>query len=191
MTGGAISGAPVAERGVERTTRRIQYYLASSLDGFIAREDGRVDWLPTTGDFGFREFYGSIDTVILGRKTWDQALQFETNPFAGKARFVFSRSSEHAPRDGVRYVGGDPVALVRELRSRVGGNIWLVGGSEAASAFFAADLVDDVIVTWIPILLGAGIPMFRPQLRETRLEKVSCTQLGRGLVQLRYRRSQT
>jgi dihydrofolate reductase len=184
-----MSGAPLAvgTHGVERTTRRIQYYLASSLDGFIAREDGRVDWLPTSGDFGFREFYGSIDTVILGRKTWDQALVFEPNPFAGKARYVFSRSRRGEPREGVRFMSADVAGLARELRAIAGTNLWLVGGSELAAAFFAAGLVDDVIVTWVPILLGSGIPMFRPQARETRLEKVSVTVLRQGLVQMRYR----
>ncbi len=168
--------------------RRVVLYIAASLDGFIARKDGSIDWLPPVDpegeDYGYREFYDSIDTVLMGRKTWEQSRGFEEEPFKGKRVVVFTRRKR--PNDkGVEFVS-DLAGFTRGLRSAPGRDIWLVGGSEVISSLMNAGLVEEIILTVIPVILGAGIPLFEGIRNEIRLELSKSMKYGNGLVQLRY-----
>jgi dihydrofolate reductase len=155
-------------------------FIATSLDGFIAERDGGVDWLFADGDYGYTAFFDSIETLIMGRRTYEQILGYGEKP-----SYVFTRSAPvGAPH--VEFVSSDASPLVEELRHRSSGDIWLVGGAALVSAFRELHLIDEYILSVHPVLLGDGIPLFeRPQPRESlRLrEELS---FESGLVQLRY-----
>ena len=116
--------------------RRIKMFIASSLDGFIAREDGSIDWLFTDDDYGYQEFYESVDAVIMGRKTFEKGLELGggINPTKDKKNYVFSRNQQSLggmeKDDEVEFVGKDVRKFVEQLVDSSGKDIWLVGGSE-------------------------------------------------------------
>jgi dihydrofolate reductase len=157
--------------------RKIILFIASSLDGYIARRDHSIDWLFTSGDYGYKKFYDSIDTVIVGRKTYDVVRGFEKEPFKGKKIFVFSRSNPNFSKD--------PVKTVRRLKKEKGRNIWLVGGGKMISVLMNAGLVDEIINSVHPIVLGSGIPLF-PGVKETNMKLKKTTAFPSGLLQLHY-----
>lgn len=167
--------------------RKLVLYIASSLDGFIARRDGGVDWLPTGGkeDYGYASFLSTVDTVIMGRRTYGQMLTFGPFPYVGKECFVFSRHREGS--DGnVEFVGRDIGSFMAELRSRPGKDLWLVGGADLARAFFREGEVEEVVLTIVPHLLGDGIALFEAGGPEIGLELKETRAYPQGLVQLRY-----
>lgn len=152
-------------RGLEWWTKRsdavskVIYYLTCSLDGYIARSDGSVDWIPdaTGADFGYAEFYATIGTVIQGRRTYEQVLTFGDYPYAGKKNVVFSTTLKHAEHaEVVDAPIGEFVATRREADEK---DMWLVGGAQLAGRFFAERAIDELIVFVQPILLGEGIPL--------------------------------
>lgn len=169
--------------------RKVALYIAASLDGFIARENGAIDWLPPVDpegeDYGYREFYDSIDTVLVGRKTWEQSRGFEEEPFKGKRVVVFTRREGTMGAEGAEFVS-NPVVFTQGLRRLPGKDIWLVGGSEIVSVLMTAGLVDEVILTVIPVVLGRGIPLFQGIRDDARLSLSGVVKYGDGLVQLRY-----
>jgi dihydrofolate reductase len=158
----------------------ILYYVAASLDGFIARPDGGIEWLrPFEGageDYGYGEFYASIEAVLLGRRTYEQCLQFPEWPYAGKPYWVFSRGNQNTPS-----------GVVAEMRARGIRRAWLVGGGKLAASFRAEGLISEHIVSVIPVLLGAGIPLFDGHGPFEELRLVSSRAYDSGIVQLRYR----
>ncbi|WP_158262415.1 MULTISPECIES: dihydrofolate reductase family protein [Pirellulaceae] len=167
--------------------RKIVYFVTSSLDGFIARPNGSIDWLiqaEGSEDFGFSQFLGSIDTVIQGRRTYEHVLSFGPYPYANQKNFVFSRTlmqCQHA--EIVRH----PVAqFVRSLRNQPGKDIWLVGGGQLAAAFLEAGAIDELKVFIQPILLGEGIPLATHIGRDTRLTVKHSHAFRQGLVQIDF-----
>jgi len=157
----------------------IIYYVAASLDGFLATPDGGIDWLkPYEGgeeDYGYGEFYASIEAVLLGRATYEKCLEFPHWPYAGKPYWVFSRAN-----------GNTPAAVVAELRARGLRRAWLVGGGKLAAAFRAERLITEHIVSIVPVLLGAGIPLFDGPAPRDALRLKSSRSYPSGIVQLRY-----
>jgi dihydrofolate reductase len=157
----------------------IVYYVAASVDGFIATSDGGIEWLQpfeSTGeDYGYAEFYASVQAVLLGRKTYEQCLQFPEWPYAGKPYWVFSGAN-----------GNTPAKAVTEMQSRGIRRAWLVGGGKLAAGFRAAGLITEHIVSVIPVLLGSGIPLFDGKARQQSLRLVSAKSFDNGIVQLRY-----
>lgn len=166
--------------------RRIKLFIASSLDGHIARPDGGIDWLFSDADYGYAAFYDSIDTVVMGRKTWDLSQSFGEYPYPGKAAVVFSRRRAGQRDSHARFVGDEIGPFMRALRAQPGKDIWLVGGGELVREFLAAELIDDFIVSIHPRVLGAGLPLFPAPCRETRLRHVKTIPFESGLVQLHY-----
>jgi dihydrofolate reductase len=166
--------------------RKIVLYIACSLDGYIARTDGSVDWLFTDQDYGYTAFLGSVDTVMMGRKTYDQVLTFGPYPYSGKAGYVVSRSRAGTRDENVVFVGPDIAGFVRRLREEAGRNIWIVGGSELVDLFLKERLIDEFIISIHPVVLGSGIPLFRKEDFETWLTLMKCEQFPGGLVQLHY-----
>lgn len=167
--------------------RRIQLFIATSLDGYIAREDGGIDWLFHDGDYGYRKFYAGIDTVVMGRKSWDLARTFEQTPFATKRVIVFSRKLKSSP--GAEIARGDVRTFMRKLKRARGRNIWLLGGAKLVREFVAANLIDDYVISVHPILIGRGIPLFLKNERDTRLKLKGAKAFKSGLVQLTYTRA--
>lgn len=140
-------------------------FIATSLDGYIATKDDSLEWLfkvEGEGDNGYSEFYETIDTVLMGKKTYDWIIKHETGefPYKGKECFVFTRSSIEDTGD-VTFVSGDLVAFVNHLKKREGKNIWIVGGGDLLHTFFKEKLVDEFIVTVAPTIIGNGIPLFK------------------------------
>jgi dihydrofolate reductase len=166
--------------------RRVQLYIAASLDGFIARPDGDIGWLFMDADYGYTCFYKGVDTVILGRKTYDLCRTFHQWPYLGKEAVVLSRSQAGKHTDHARFVAMPPEELVRKLRLSPGKHLWLVGGGEVTRDFLAADLIDDFILSIHPLVLGSGIPLFLPQPRPTWLKLAHCETFKSGLVQIHY-----
>lgn len=166
--------------------RRVLYSLACSLDGYIARLDHSVDWLPESGDYGLTEFYAGVDMALIGRKTHDFMVKHGQLTMPGIANYVFSRNLSPPEYKGVQWVSTEAEALVRRLKERTGKDIWLVGGSELARSLFEAGLVDEISLTVIPVLLGDGIPLF-PKLKiEIPLELKEEKKYSDGAVSLRY-----
>src|SRR5712672_1690897 len=143
--------------------RKVVLGLGISLDGYIARPDGAVDFLFMPKDYSMAPFFATVDTAILGRKTLDVALQMGgAGSFSGSsmANYVFSHSKPAVERAGLVFVNQSPAAFVRQLRKKPGKDIWLMGGGELARDFLKADLVDELYTGIVPILLGEGIPHF-------------------------------
>jgi len=169
--------------------RKVKLFVANSLDGHIARPDGGVDWLFTDGDYGMRAFFKSVDTALLGRKTYDWALAHGGAPdaFKGMTYYVFSRSRrQRKAAGGVRFVSGDVRSFVESLRRAGGKDIWLMGGGELTESFLRERLIDELILTVHPVLLGAGLPLFRGVYPQTDLKLLKCKTYKTGLVQLSY-----
>jgi dihydrofolate reductase len=166
--------------------RKVTYFVASSLDGFIAKKDGGIDWLFTDADYGFKEFTDSIDTLLMGRATFDVTRKWgETWP--GKTVLVFSKTQKGVPIPGVKYVNEEPRNAVTRLKSGAGKNIWLVGGAGLASQLFAANLVDELVLSIHPVTLGEGIPLFPKTQTTVQWEYVSSKDFQSGLLQIKYR----
>lgn len=175
----------------ERSPQRPQcsVYLAASVDGFIARPDGGLDWLEAVHregeDYGYAEFVRSIDAHVVGRKTYDAVLGFGAWPYAGKRVVVLTRRPP-APRHGEEFYAGDPGALLERL-AREGVRRAYVDGGDVVRQFLAARLVDDLTLSVIPLLLGQGVPLFGGALPEQGLTLEEARSYPSGLVRLRYR----
>jgi dihydrofolate reductase len=170
--------------------REIVYFVATSLDGYIARKDGGIDWLFTDGDYGYKDFYDSVDLLLVGRKTFELALSFPDYPYAGKRCVVFSRSWEklEMPDTNVELSKVEPAEAARRYKAEKGGRIWCVGGGRLASALLSAGLIDEVVLSVHPAALGDGIPLFERREAFTPFRLVKSEPFPSGLVQLTYRK---
>lgn len=167
----------------------IAYYVAMSLDGFIAPPDGSLQWLErfhvAGEDFGYAEFFRTCDAVLVGRRTYDQSLAFPGDPYEGRPCWVFSKSPV-APRDRVHPTTLGPRAAAAELELRGHRRAWLVGGGKLAAAFRAEGLITEYIVSVLPTILGAGIPLFDGPGPSEAVTLVGTKSWPNGIVQLRY-----
>lgn len=169
--------------------RDVTYFVAASLDGFIARLDESIDWLYMDDDYGFSEFYRSVDAVLMGRRTFELSMSFVEYPYAGKRAYVFSRTLLQSPHPDAEVVNEDPARFVKRLKSSPGGRIWVVGGGGIASALIQAGLVDELVVTIHPITLGQGVPLFERHGTEQRWQLYSTRAYHNSLVQVTWRRT--
>ena len=169
--------------------RHIKYFVANSLDGFIARQDGGVDWLFMDQDYGLREFFASVDVAVMGRKTHDKMRELAPGKafYPGMKNYVFTTTKPSGIRDGVEFVSTSVESWAERVRSEAGKDIWLVGGGELVRQFLQVHLVDEIGLTIHPRLLGSGIPLFPQPYPETELELVRCEKYSTGLVQVFYR----
>lgn len=175
--------------------RRIIAYLAVSADGYIARPDGDVEWLnrrPRASDYGMREFHNSIDTILLGRKTFDWAQAYAARTgmkelfSARPAHYVFSQTPPQQPVPHVRFVSEPIKAFAQRLRRTPGKHIWMMGGGELIASFLDAGEIDEFDVHVIPTFIGEGIPLVAPRHRDVALQLRGVTQYPDGVVRLRY-----
>ena len=170
--------------------RKIIVYIATSADGFIARHDGSVDWLNrprTAGDYGMAAFRRSIDSIVLGRKTYEFGLQHGA-PFSTKPKhYVFSRSPTGLVRAaGVEFVTEEPATFAKHLRAQPGKDIWMMGGAALIGSFLDQNEIDEFIIHVIPTMIGEGIPLLGPGRREVPLTLRSCEHFSDGVVRLHY-----
>ena len=145
--------------------RNLVLFIASSLDGYIATKDESLEWLYNVegeGDNGFSEFYETVDTILMGKRTYDWVMEQDSEefPYKNKQCYVFTRSCTENTED-VKFINGDVTNFVNKLKSQDGKNIWIVGGGELLHSFIQEKLVDELIITVAPTLLGKGIPLFR------------------------------
>lgn len=186
--------------------RRLIYYVACTVDRFIARSDGSFDCFLTHGEHVadlFKDFPETIpahfriqlgitaenqrfDTVVMGRHTYEVGLKDGfTNPYPHMRQYVISRTFKEAPDPNVALISSDPVRLVRELKQQSGQDIWLCGGGHLAAALFPE--IDGLILKVHPLLLGAGIPLFAGGIELTSLELTTSKIYPNGFMLLHYR----
>jgi dihydrofolate reductase len=158
--------------------RKVILYASTSLDGYIAKVDGGVDWCFIDQDYGYRDFYRGIDTTLIGSTTYEQIVTFDPRPFEGKVNYIFSRRAS-GPLS-------DPISCVQTLKQQPGQDIWLVGGAQLNTALLNANLIDELILSIHPILLGNGIPLFAEGAKEQELRLLAHRVFDTGLVQAHY-----
>ena len=164
-------------------------FIATSVDGYIARPDGGLDWLPDhPEEHGYDAFFESVDALVIGRKTFDIVAAFEKWPYGSKPVIVLSTtlSKVPAPPGAVCDVmSGTPSEIARRLVQR-GVKHAYVDGGETIQGFLEAGLIQRVIITRIPVLLGSGIPLFGTLSRDIRLQHVATRSYPSGMVQTEY-----
>ena len=171
--------------------RKVIVHIAASVDGYIARPDGDIDWLTSRpapkGFYGMNAFMRTVDIHILGRKTYELSLRLGA-AFDGTHRtIVFSRNPPPADAPaGVEFVSEAVGLLVKRLREQPGKDIWLMGGGELIASFLDAGAIDEFVVSVVPTFIGDGIPLIARRHRHTLLDLRSVERFDDGLVQLHY-----
>ncbi|MCE1183996.1 dihydrofolate reductase family protein [Zoogloea sp.] len=173
---------------------RISVFVATSLDGYIARPDGGVEWLDVpppspTEDYGFQGFFETVDTLVMGRHTFEKVLSFDPWPYARKPVIVLSRRVVEIPahlQHCVTASSENPAELASRLWVEGRRHLYVDGGI-TIQGFLAAGLVDELTITRIPILLGGGVPLFGALLQDVPLTLQFSRSFANGLVQTRYR----
>lgn len=174
--------------------RKLKYYVASTVDGFIAHEDGSIGGFPAEGEH-LADYLESLktwfDVVLMGRKTYEFGFQFGvTNPYPRMKQYVFSRTMKESPDENVELVSENIVELVRELKSEAGKDIYLCGGADLATTLFAEKLIDEVILKLNPVLFGSGISLLSGSgmpMGPIDLELTGSKVYGNGVLLLHYR----
>lgn len=168
--------------------RRVRYNVAASLDGYIAGPHGEFDWIPEDPTVDFAAIFAKIDTVLLGRRSYELVRQMGEMPWAPGTRvYVFSRTLRQQDHPGVTVVNDDAAGVVAALRAEQGtGEIWLFGGGELFKSLLAAGQVDSVEVAVVPVLVGGGVPMLPAGAPRTSLELTGTQTYPSGIVALSY-----
>jgi dihydrofolate reductase len=169
--------------------RKLVLFISASLDGYIARPDGGVDWMFTDQDYGFQAFYQAADAVLMGRRTYDQTLVAGDYPYPGKKAYVFSSRPLAWSNDMVETVAEDAGDFITQLKHGDGGSLWLLGGAALIKTCLEHDLIDELTVSIHPLMLGAGIPLFPTTESSRRLNLLAVQHFNSGLVQVSYERS--
>lgn len=173
--------------------RKVKLYIATSLNGKIADTDGSVDWLqsipnPDQSDYGYKEFYDSIDTTIQGYKTYDQIIGWGIDfPYADKENYVFTRKQELEPAKHVEFISDNHIEFVKHLKGQEGKDIWLVGGGQLNTFFLNNKLIDEILLFVMPIVLSVGIELFEAIPETSALKLVENKSHSSGVVELKYK----
>lgn len=172
--------------------RKVTFGGANSLDNYIARKDDAVDWLMWSDEAAsvMTEFWKTIDTIVMGRKTYEVALRQSKgggNPYSGVKSYVFSRTMKENQKKGVDIISTDAAEFVRDLKNQEGKDICVMGGGELAKSLFEANLIDEIGFNIHPVLLGQGIPLFHEMKRQLDLELLECKTFKNGCVYVSYR----
>lgn len=171
---------------------KISVYIAVSLDGFIARKDGSLDWLPPGSDgdedFGYAEFISSIDFIVMGRNTFEKVLTFGNWPYTKKVIVLTSKKLTLPPElgDKVETLHLSPQELIHQMDIRGAKGIYLDGGV-TIQRFLREGLIDEITITTIPILIGEGLPLFGPPGKDIKLELINSSSFKNGFVQTKYK----
>jgi dihydrofolate reductase len=168
--------------------RKVTFSVANSLDNFIARADRAVDWLLWAEDAValMTDFWKTIDTIVMGRKTYEVALKSGMADYPGVKSYVFSRTLKPHRGKKVEIVARDAVEFVRKIKVRKGKGICVMGGGELARSLLEADVIDEIGLNIHPVLLGSGIPLFLPMERQIDLQLRDCRRLQNGCVCVTY-----
>ncbi len=169
---------------------KISAFVATSTDGFIARPDGSQDWLERAGttDHGYQSFFDSVDALVIGRHTYEQALRHDPWPYGFKRVLVISSGFVQVPENLVRFVESTqypPEVIVNNLAQADIKHLYVDGG-QTIQSFIRAGLLTEITVNRLPVLLGQGIPLFGPLDRDIALTVQASDTLGAGVIQTRY-----
>lgn len=172
--------------------RKITFGGASSLDNFFARRDDSVGWLMWSDEAAAvtKGYWEKIDAILMGRKTYEIALKYnagKSDNSAGIKTYVFSRTLKSGADENVEIVSENAAEFVRDLKSKPGKDICLMGGGNLAKTFFEANLIDEIGFNIHPVLLGAGVPLFYEMNRQIDLELIDCQRFKNGCVYVLYR----
>lgn len=172
--------------------RKIKLYIATSIDGYIAEPDGGLDWLsgyPITPEFnyGYDEFFNSVDTVIMGGKTYRDILNMDViYPYQDKISYIVTRNKTEVQEERVHFISKNIIETISKLREAKGKDIWLVGGGEIITMLLNEDLIDEMIITIIPIVLGKGLPLFAGNPKESHWQAKNAVNYKNGVCQIHY-----
>jgi len=176
--------------------RKVVLYISMSLDGFIATKDDDLSWLSVVQkegeDYGYSAFNESVDSYIVGRKTYDKVLELTGGVFPAADQhkcYVITRE-ERENKAGISFFNGDIATLISKLKQEEGKNIYCDGGSEIVKLLMDNDLIDEYILSVIPLLLGDGKRLFKGETPYAELSLVDCKSFDSGLVQLHYKRKE-
>lgn len=177
--------------------KKIKLYIAASLDGYIARPDGDLDWLtkapnPEAEDFGYNKFLETVDTTLMGNETYKWLLnQGVEDPYPGLKNYVFTRNSTEST-GFVEYVNDEPASFAMQIREGNGKDIFLVGGGVIIASILAAGLIDEIHLTIVPVFLGKGIPLFPTQKKELNIlfNTVEVVKYSNGFVLIKMEKPQ-
>ena len=172
----------------------VALYIACSLDGYIATPDGGVDWLTGTGgedgeggeDYGYQEFYDSVDALLTGSATYEQVIGWGAWPYPGKPCWVFSSRDLPLERPELVLAKNGPRAALEEIAARGLRRAWLIGGGKLIASFRAEGLITEYLVTIIPVILGGGLPLFPPPGPTEKLRLVESKSYPNGFVLVKY-----
>lgn len=166
------------------------YYVASSLDGYIAKEDGDVSWLEELGismeDTGYEEFYSTVDALVMGRKTYEMIVSFGQWPYGDKPVWICSSGKITPIKRSNLHVGNTPEQTCQAANEMNIKHLWLVGGGSLASAFLEKSLLTNISLSLMPIILGGGIKLFGDLPSPIKIKKSLQTQHDSGFMQLEY-----
>ena len=181
------------------TTSRVTIHMVASLDGFIARKDGRVDWLETSDQFEggdtiapevVEAFLKTIDCYVMGSRTYETALDFEAKGFGwaygDTPTVVLTRRELRKTRAGVEFYSGDLARLVNERLKPTYRSIWFVGGGQLSGECLRLGLADEVLYSIMPIVIGSGISFFEGLAQDVALHLAEVKAYKSGMVELRY-----
>lgn len=175
--------------------RKLSIFIATSLDGYIAKPNDDLSFLKAVEkegeDYGYESFTATIDTLIIGRKTYDYVLrEIGSSHYDNGNRDVYVITRTERPKVGrTRFYTGDLIELVRRLKSETGKNIYCDGGAEIINELLKNDLIDELIISVIPVLLGEGTRLFKDGRPEQKLQLLSVKGFDTGLTQLHYKRA--
>lgn len=171
--------------------RKVTFGGANSLDNFIARNDDTVDWLMFNKEVAqlMEDYWKTIDTVVMGRRTYEVAMKNagggDGGAYPGVTSYVFSRTLKEVK--GANLISEDAADFVSKLKKEKGKDICVMGGGILARSLFEADLIDEVGINVHPVLLGSGIPLFHEMKKQINLKLIKCQELKNGCVVLTYR----
>lgn len=172
--------------------KKIKLYIAASIDGYIARTNGDLDWLtefpnPNKDDSGYTSFYESVGTVIMGGRTYHSILSMDVLwPYQDKESYIITRQASNTEPKHIHFVTDDIINFISKKKQEEGKDIWLVGGGELLSLLLSHNLIDSMIITYIPVLLGSGIPLFPDNSKESVWDVYSCVAFENGVIQVEY-----
>ncbi len=170
-------------------------HMLCSLDGYVTKKDGSVDWMNTGSQYPkgeelteneIQEFLESVDCYVMGSRTYEHALELGW-PYGETPVYVFSNGNLQDERAQVKFLSGDVKEVVEKGIKSVHKNIWMVGGPDLVSQFFYAGLADELVITYVPVLLGEGLPFFSKIAADIRLETLGTRAFKDGMVEIRYR----
>ena len=165
--------------------------VATSIDGYIARLDGSIDWLPVPEesgeDYGYTKFFNSIEALVMGSTTYEQVLGFGDWPYPDKFSYILTSRDLSTTRTDVYFVKGGVEEVVEDVKKKGYKRVWLVGGGKVVASFMKRGLVSEYIIGVIPIILGSGISLYQ-SVPEQNLDLIETNAYSSGVVGLRYRK---